>query len=104
MDDRALGGIEGELRQISERLSGLERGHRDLRVENAKDHEAVMQQIGAMGDRFQADLDKKADQSDLEDVRDQGREGVSQIRGWFFTLFGLIVGAGLVNVILAHGI
>lgn len=99
MDERALGAIEGELRQISERLTGLESGQRDLRAENARDHEAVVQQINA----FQGALEKKADQTDLEDVRTEGREGVTQIRGWFFTLLVSVVGAALVNVILARG-
>lgn len=96
----SIGELRGELRQISHRLSELERGQRDLRKENAQDHAAVVQTLTGMGESFKKELDKKADQIDLEDVRDEGRGAIEQLRGWLFTLLIAVVGAALVNVLL----
>lgn len=100
MADQQLGEITGELRQVGQRITGLEGGLADLRRENAQDHAAVVQQLTAMGERFNDELKRKADQADLEDVRAESRASTSQVRGWLFTLTIAVAGAALVNVLL----
>jgi hypothetical protein len=100
MDERQLGEITGELRGVRDRLTGLDRGLSDLRAENAQDHAAVVQQITTMGERFKKELDKKAAQSDLEDVRDEGRDGIGQLRGWLFMLLIAVASSAIVNFVV----
>lgn len=97
MDERQLGEVTGELRQIVSRLVNLETTQQQLRAENAQDHAAVVQQITTMGVGFKSELDKKADQRELDEVKEEFRASATQLRGWLFTLLIAVASSALVN-------